>query len=96
MTASTATARNPQQMWQDDMNWVMREPYRGAVGNRDEVNRCPVWGDRLPWKSATVIVPAELEQHAAFCLACMHGGGYSRRGVLEDGRVALRSDYLAW
>ena len=66
------------------------------MGPDDQGDVCPVWGDIVPWKSLTVIVPPELENAATYCLACMHGAGYSRRKVLEDGRVAFRSDYAAW
>jgi len=104
-------SKTAEEMWQENMTWVFEEPYLVALGrtprtrtrgNRttlvadDQGDICPVWGDRLPWKSSTVIVPPELEDAAAFCLACADGGGYSRRKVLEDGRVALRSDYQAW
>jgi hypothetical protein len=57
---------------------------------------CPVWGDILPYKSVTVICKPEecnsVEEH----LFNVHGGSYSIRKVLEDGRIAYRSDYQAW
>ena len=93
-TASTALRR-----WKADMSWVFKEPYRVAVGRsypEQDNDVCPVWGDRVPWKSVTVVVPADEEGDAAYCLAMAHGGEFSRRKVLADGRVALRSDYQAW
>jgi len=81
-----------EERWQADMCWALKTPYRVAA--TDDV--CPVWGDRVPYKSVTVIVPADEEDDAAYCLSMAHGGGYSRRRVLDDGRVALRSDYQAW
>jgi hypothetical protein len=81
-----------EERWQADMTWALKAPYRVAA--TDDV--CPVWGDRVPYKSVTVIVEASEEDAATYCLACAHGGGYSRRLVLADGRVALRSDYQAW
>jgi hypothetical protein len=86
-TPSTAEAR-----WKADMCWVFRAPYVAA--RHDE--KCPVWGDMVPYKSVTVVVPADEEDDAAYCLSMAHGGGYSRRKVLDGGRVALRSDYAAW
>lgn len=85
--------------WEKNRMWVFEDPYRVAVGRSYPESKndiCPVWGDRMPWKSVTVIVPADEEDDAAFCLACAHGSGYSNRKVLEDGRIALRSDYTAW
>ena len=85
--------------WKADMTWVFKAPYRVAVGRtypEQDNDICPVWGDRLPWKSTTVIVEAAEEDDATYCLACAHGGGYERRKVLPDGRVALRSNYQAW
>ena len=93
--------------WESDHSWVFKAPYRVAFGSTHTQNEagewvpcagvvCPVWGDVLPYRSTTVIVDAKEEEAAAFCLACAHGGGWSRRKVLKDGRVALRSDYQAW
>jgi hypothetical protein len=81
-----------QERWQADMCWALKAPYRVAGGD----DTCPVWGDRVPWKSVTVIVEASEEDAAAYCLSMAHGAGWSRRKVLDDGRVALRSDYAAW
>lgn len=82
------------------VTWAMDEPHRVAIGRsypEDNNDVCPVWGDRLPWKSVTVVVDAEDEADAIFCLECCHGGAsVSRRKVLDDGRVALRSDYQCW
>ena len=86
-TTSTAEDR-----WRADMCWVFKAPY--CVAATDDV--CPVWGDTLPYKSVTVAVPADEEHAAAYCLAMAHGAGWSRRKVLQDGRVSLRSNYQGW
>lgn len=67
----------------------------GMVVARSE-QKCPVFGDTVPYKSVTVVFDADQEADVAYWLAYVHGGPYARRKVLEDGRVALRSDYQAW
>ena len=77
----------------EDPCWVFDEPY--LVARQRE--RCPVWGDEVPFKSVTVIVDADDEGDAEYSLGYVHGGDcVSRRKELKDGRVALRSDYQCW
>lgn len=71
-----------------------------VVARGDQV--CPVWGDKLPYKSVTVVVP-ELAVHngqlsdVEYWLSFVHGGGnISRRKSMPDGTVAIRSNYMAW
>jgi hypothetical protein len=95
ITATIKTVLGPlaaRARWEKDMTWVFNEPY--LVGQQETV--CPVWGDEIPYKSVTVIVAADEEDAATYCLACAHGGDYDRRKVLDDGRIALRSNYQAW
>ncbi len=84
--------KTAEERWKEDMCWVFKAPY--LAGDSEQV--CPVWGDKIPYKSATIIVPADEEDAATYCLACAHGGDYARRKVLGDGRIAIRSDYMAW
>lgn len=58
---------------------------------------CPVWGDVLPYKSVTVICPADQEEQVSYWLEYVHGGhSISRRKELPEGKVALRSNYMCW
>jgi hypothetical protein len=58
---------------------------------------CPVWKDKLPYKSVTVICPADVEDQVTYWLEYVHGGGcISKRKKLADGNVALRSNYMCW
>lgn len=63
---------------------------------------CPIWGDILPYKSVTVVVP-ELDVHdgkvreVEYWLMFVHGGdSISKRKSMPDGSVAIRSNYMAW
>ena len=57
---------------------------------------CPIWGDKVPSKSVTVVCNVDQESDVAHWLAYVHGGGWSMRLKLDDGRIAIRSDYQAW
>lgn len=60
-------------------------------------NVCPVWGDVLPYKSVTVICPVELQDEVEGWLAYVHGADcVSQTKRLENGKVAIRSDYQCW
>lgn len=68
-----------------------------ASGKYGENTTCPVFGDDVPWKSVTVICKPEQESEVVYWLGYVHGGGnISNRRVLDDGRIALRSNYMAW
>jgi len=84
---------NPGLKSDEDPCWVFNLPHRVARYQ----DRCPVWGDEVPYKSVTVVVGASDEEDAEYSLEYVHGGGsVSRRKELKDGRVALRSDYQCW
>lgn len=77
----------------ENPTWVWEEDFAVARSG----DRCPIWGDRLPYKSATVVVPALLLNEAVFSLEYVHGTGcVSRHQLLPDGTMALRSDYQCW
>jgi hypothetical protein len=71
-----------------------------VVAKNQEI--CPIWGDKLPYKSVTVVIPElmlhdGLQHQVEYWLEYVHGGGsVSRRRSLPDGTVAIRSDYMAW
>jgi hypothetical protein len=58
---------------------------------------CPVLGDKVPFKSLTVICEKEQSGEVIYWLNYVHGGdSVSQIGELEDGRVFIRSDYQCW
>ena len=58
---------------------------------------CPVWGDKIGYKSGTFVGPADREDEIVYWLEYVHGGNsVSRRKELPGGKIALRSDYQCW
>ena len=59
--------------------------------------KCPVFGDVVPYKSVTVVCLPNQEVEVNYWLTYVQGGNnVSRRKVLKGGEVALRSDYQCW
>lgn len=83
---------DPVARWEANMRWVAMDPYLAARTGQT----CPVWGDEVPYKSITVIVPAALAEAASYCIFCIMGAEPADEKVLDDGRVAFRGDYAAW
>jgi len=67
----------------------------GLVVARSE-ERCPIFGDIVPYKSLTIVCKEDELGDALYWLSYVHGGGHSREKKLNDGRIAIRSDYQAW
>lgn len=58
---------------------------------------CPIFGDKVPYKSITVVCNQDQLDDVLYWLEYVHGGGcVSMVKELPDGRVALRSDYQCW
>lgn len=58
---------------------------------------CPVFNDIVPCKSVTVICDKEQESDVTYWLEYVHGGNcISESKILDDGKIALRSDYMCW
>ena len=64
----------------------------------DNGDICPIWGDEIPYKSATLICDESQVEDVNKWIRYVKGQGYSRIKKLENGKVALRSDYcvLCW
>jgi hypothetical protein len=76
-----------------DPLWVWEDDFIQAQYGES----CPVWGDTLPQKSVTVLVPAGMQGEAVFSLEFAHGGGsISRQKLFPNGMLAIRSDYQCW
>lgn len=58
---------------------------------------CPIFCDKVPYKSVTVVCDANQESAVRYWLSFVHGGNnISNRKVFDDGRIALRSNYMCW
>ena len=64
---------------------------------------CPIFGDKVPYKSATLLVDLDkLAEKGAtlddvdYWIGYVQGGGASYTKHLGDGQFAIRSDYHAW
>ncbi len=63
--------------------------------NKEVPAICPVFGDRLPWKSVTVICKMEEYKEINYWLEYVHGGGaVQKTKSLPDGKLAIRSNYM--
>jgi hypothetical protein len=61
--------------------------------------KCPIFKDTVPYKSVTVAFDPKKfdESEVEYWLGYVHGGdNISRAMPLEDGRIAIRSDYTCW
>jgi hypothetical protein len=63
-------------------------------------DKCPIFGDIVPYKSATLVCKLEQEREVEYwCDFVMGGGSVSDRKELtgkDKGKVALRADYQCW
>ena len=58
---------------------------------------CPVWGDKMLFKSVTVICDIEQQTEVAYWLEFVHGGNsITKSKILDNGKIAFRSDYQCW
>lgn len=60
-------------------------------------DKCPIWHDKIPYKSVTVVCGVLQEPDVEYWLDFVLGtNSVSRRKVLPKGKLALRSDYKCW
>lgn len=58
---------------------------------------CPIFGDHIPWKSATIVGPKALAEQIAYWLEYVQGADcISKVKDLDGDRIAYRADYQAW
>lgn len=68
----------------------------GMIVARSEDN-CPVWKDKIPFKSVTVVCTVEQQAEVTYWLGYVHGAdSVSRVRGIGDGKIAIRSDYQCW
>ena len=90
---------NPNTPTSKMFNWN----YGGFDDNKcKSKNKCPIFKDRIDYKSFTVIVEKDLQTSAEYWCEFFHGGGsVSKTMELDNTKngkvyVAIRSDYQAW
>lgn len=58
---------------------------------------CPVWKDKLQYKSVTIICDESQADDVRYWLMYVHGGDcISREKKMPKGKLAIRSDYQCW
>lgn len=58
---------------------------------------CPIFKDKVPYKSVTVVCTEPQLHEVKYWLAYVHGGGCIHTEIdMPDGRIAIRSDYQCW
>ena len=95
-----STHAKPSKMKMEDV-WGRYNKKRGeVVGGMIVANseqRCPIFKDKVPYKSVTVVCKTDQEGEVSFWLEYVHGGGsISNVKKLKDGKIAIRSDYQCW
>jgi len=59
--------------------------------------RCPIFKDKVPSKSVTVVGPIERETEIIYWLEHVHGANcVVRTKELPNDKIAIRSDYQCW
>lgn len=98
---SSPTTDTPVVLKQEDV-WGEYDPVLGVkvsegmiVARTDDT--CPIFGDKVPYKSVTVVCNEEQKQEVTYWLEYVHGANsVSSVKEIEDNNVAIRSDYMCW
>lgn len=77
-----------------DPKYFPQEKYDLLVSKLPHI--CPIWKDKIPWKSLTVVCSNDEVNEVLYWLSYVHGGEVSRMKKLPNGKVAIRSDYQCW
>jgi hypothetical protein len=83
--------------WDDERNKRTSKGMIVASEMKGYPDRCPIWKDKVPHKSVTVVCKKEQVPDVVYWLEFVHGGdSVTRMKDLPKGKVALRSDYQCW
>lgn len=113
ITVSEPTQPEAEELTMDDVWGIIDEDKWERINNgmlvargapNDYVNTfdnipqtCPIWNDRLPYKSVTVVCQIEQIDEVEYWLEYVHGGGsISQYKELPNGKIAIRSNYMCW
>jgi len=58
--------------------------------------KCPIFDTYIDWKSVTVVCPKEISEQVAYWLEFNHGSDCISAVKEFGGKIAFRSDYMAW
>jgi len=64
------------------------------IAKSDDI--CPVFKDKVPYKSVTVLCEQDQIEDVMYWLEYVHGGGCVQRAKGHKGKIAIRSDYMCW
>lgn len=68
----------------------------GMIVARGEV-RCPIFKDKLPYKSVTVVCKDNQIKEVIYWLEYVHGANsISKTKKLAEDKIAIRSNYMCW
>lgn len=60
-------------------------------------DKCPIWGDTIPYKSVTVKCKKEQENEVTYWLDFVYGcDSVKRRKEIDNDTIALRAEYQCW
>lgn len=58
---------------------------------------CPIWNDKVPYKSATIVCDTKLIEEVAYWIEFVQGAdSIIDVKTLDDGTTAIRCEYMAW
>ncbi len=77
--------------WDKDLNNI----HKGMILAKYN-DTCPIWGDKIPYKSVTVLTKADQVEEVSYWIEYVHGAD-SISAVKDVGQmIAIRSDYTCW
>ena len=54
---------------------------------------CPIFGDHIKFKSNTIVCEPTQAEEVEYYINYAKGGAYTKKKVLEDGKVAYRAEH---
>ena len=100
VSVSEPVGEKPAELTQDDVwgkfdEYYERQSWGMLVARAGDI--CPIFKDKLPSKSATVVGSIKQEAKITYWLEYVHGAGsLSKTKKLPGGKIAIRSDYQCW
>lgn len=83
--------------WNEDRTEKISEGMVVTRGRSDRAIKCPHFKDVLPYKSVTVVCEKSEVDDVMYWLEYVHGAECVENIIeIGDGKVAIRSNYMAW
>jgi hypothetical protein len=101
LCVSNPTVQEAKTLTQDDVWGEFDDFSQKKISNGMIVARsgeiCPIFKDKVPFKSVTVVCNKNQVPEVQYWLEYVHGGNsVSMMKQLNNGKVAIRSDYQCW